>query len=258
MDSSIASLFDDDDVEDVPRRQKTPHSDDEDARSPRPSKRRRQTVNLASDDEDAAGVMAPRDVDMRAMEELGDMDEDIQWEGADKMEQQIAARVKHNPLPPALTPHAILPSSSPPPEGAENSEKKGKGEKKPRRKPLVLKEGLLTGDNGFPKLISDMKQFKPKGKGHEVSPCYITSDALLTVITGLRSEPSTSSLSVLDTSTIPQSSFPGNRHAYRETMPYQNDAGERIDLSMLSQTSHDLLRAAYLDGKTKPRASSLH
>lgn len=178
MDSSIASLFDDDDlVEEVPKRHKTPHSDDEHVNPTRPTKRRRQTF-ADSDDE---GVMPPREVNTRAMDDLGgggfDDDEEYQglnWGGVEAAEKEAAAKMKKYAHPP-LTPHAILPSSSPPPEGPGEegqSKKKGKEkekeEKKPRKKPMVLNESLLVGPQGFPRLINDLKAFKPKGKGHEV------------------------------------------------------------------------------------------
>ncbi|KAJ7063355.1 replication fork protection component Swi3-domain-containing protein [Mycena amicta] len=44
---------------------------------------------------------------------------------------------------------------------------KEKDAKKPRKKAARLDEGRLVGDNGFPQLIRDTKQFRPRGKGHE-------------------------------------------------------------------------------------------
>ncbi|KAF9242124.1 replication fork protection component Swi3-domain-containing protein [Melanogaster broomeanus] len=88
------------------------------------------------------------------------------------------ARSKRSGVP-ALTPHQILPSSSPPPEGFgaggldksgkdTGKEKSGDAEgKKVRKKPLKLDEARLVGTEGFPQLIKDSKGFKPKGKGHE-------------------------------------------------------------------------------------------
>ncbi|KAI0807552.1 replication fork protection component Swi3-domain-containing protein [Fomes fomentarius] len=72
----------------------------------------------------------------------------------------------------SLTPHQILPSSSPPREtGDAESGKTGKkkdiGLKK--RKRVVLDEGKLVGSDGFPALVQQAKKFKPKGKGHELS-----------------------------------------------------------------------------------------
>ncbi|KAG2020227.1 hypothetical protein CC2G_005592 [Coprinopsis cinerea AmutBmut pab1-1] len=180
MDKSLASLFDDDnDVEDVLKRQKTPHSDDdEDGRSPRPAKRRRRAVGGSSDDDEAtSGVIAPTEVSMAAMENLAGMDEDFsfEWRGAAEIEQKLAAEMKRS-APPPLTPHQIMPSSSPTrggddPDKRDGKSKKGRDgeEKKPRRKPVNLNEGLLVSDKGFPKLIKDVKDFKPKGKGHEAS-----------------------------------------------------------------------------------------
>jgi replication fork protection complex subunit Csm3/Swi3 len=86
------------------------------------------------------------------------------------------AELRHKNNVPDLTPHPILPSSSPPRDaGADQSAKPkqggreaGKEEKKERRKPARLDEGRLLGLNGFPLLIKNTKNFKIKGKGHEV------------------------------------------------------------------------------------------
>ncbi|KAI8998607.1 replication fork protection component Swi3-domain-containing protein [Trametes punicea] len=76
-----------------------------------------------------------------------------------------------------LTPHQILPSSSPPRDsGQENAGAKGKaGDKqgkgaasKKRAKRPKLDEAMLIGPDGFPALMKQAKQFKPKGKGHEL------------------------------------------------------------------------------------------
>ncbi|KAH9901421.1 replication fork protection component Swi3-domain-containing protein [Cubamyces lactineus] len=80
----------------------------------------------------------------------------------------------------ALTPHQILPSSSPPRDfGPEKSGAKGKAgdgrdkdskDDAPKKKPKrpKLDEGRLCGPNGFPALAKQAKGFKPKGKGHEL------------------------------------------------------------------------------------------
>lgn len=73
---------------------------------------------------------------------------------------------------PAEERHQILPSSSPPPEGFDDGKADGKGEKegeKKRRRPIVLDEGRLISNIGFPQLIEETKNFKVKGKGHEAS-----------------------------------------------------------------------------------------
>jgi replication fork protection complex subunit Csm3/Swi3 len=43
------------------------------------------------------------------------------------------------------------------------------GEKKKRKPVAKLDETRLLGQNGFPHLVKDTKNFKPKGKGHEVT-----------------------------------------------------------------------------------------
>ncbi|OJT04317.1 Chromosome segregation in meiosis protein 3 [Trametes pubescens] len=80
----------------------------------------------------------------------------------------------------ALTPHQILPSSSPPRDLSDGEEggarkragdRKGRDEpvkkKKPKRRP-PLDEARLVSPDGFPALAKQAKEFKPKGKGHEV------------------------------------------------------------------------------------------
>ncbi|KAI1795848.1 Swi3-domain-containing protein [Ganoderma leucocontextum] len=78
---------------------------------------------------------------------------------------------------PSLTPHQILLSSSPPRDPANGKDgakdtadgKKGdKGTTKKKRRP-ILDEGRLLGPEGFPVLVKQAKEFKPKGKGHELS-----------------------------------------------------------------------------------------
>ncbi|KAF5381090.1 hypothetical protein D9615_003997 [Tricholomella constricta] len=88
--------------------------------------------------------------------------------------REAEARHKKNML--SLTPHAIMSSSPPRDMGDDEGSKskaagndKGKDGKKERRKPMRLDEGRLLGPTGFPKLIKDTKNFRIKGKGHEVS-----------------------------------------------------------------------------------------
>ncbi|KAF9464749.1 replication fork protection component Swi3-domain-containing protein [Collybia nuda] len=75
----------------------------------------------------------------------------------------------------SLTPHAILPSSSPPRDTENGADMRSKGDDrekdttKSRRKPVRLDEGRLLGPTGFPQLIKDTKDFRTKGKGHEVA-----------------------------------------------------------------------------------------
>jgi replication fork protection complex subunit Csm3/Swi3 len=78
-----------------------------------------------------------------------------------------------------LTPHEILPSSSPPHDTGDRREEgkikeKDKGDqKKERRRPVQLNEGRLLGPSGFPQLIKDTKNFRIKGKGHEVHGFFL-------------------------------------------------------------------------------------
>lgn len=57
--------------------------------------------------------------------------------------------------------------SSGPLDGIDGGDEKDDGKKK--RKPIArLDEARLLGKNGLPQLIKDTKNFRPKGKGHEV------------------------------------------------------------------------------------------
>ena len=182
---TMSSLWDDDVVEDVPKRHKTPLADSDAEDSPRPTKRPRQTLFLpGSDDEDSdqpvtrsrtrpAPVAPDKDLDFDAIfGDIDDLDDDIASKplktiNADELERQLQA--ERRAAQPPLTPHQIL-SSSPVKEQPQKG-KKGKeedGEKKERRKPVHLNENLLAGENGFPQLIKSIKDFKPKGKGYEV------------------------------------------------------------------------------------------
>lgn len=98
------------------------------------------------------------------------------------------AESRHKNRVPSFTPHAILPSSSPPRDTGNNVDgttkdrggDKGKDMKKERRKPARLDEGRLLGPTGFPQLIKDTKNFRTKGKGHEVPHIFSTFDVALT------------------------------------------------------------------------------
>ncbi|KAF7294877.1 Chromosome segregation in meiosis protein [Mycena indigotica] len=52
---------------------------------------------------------------------------------------------------------------------ANDGKDKDKEGKKPKKKIARLDEGRLLGDNGFPQLIRDTKDFRIRGKGHEES-----------------------------------------------------------------------------------------
>jgi replication fork protection complex subunit Csm3/Swi3 len=47
-------------------------------------------------------------------------------------------------------------------------------EKKTRKPVAKLDETRLLGPNGFPQLVKDTKNFKPKGKGHEVTSFFFS------------------------------------------------------------------------------------
>jgi replication fork protection complex subunit Csm3/Swi3 len=155
------------------------------ARAVTPHKRPIETLFLSgSDNEDEQPApkrpasSAPRpDVDalFADIDKDEDEEDDLRYKplapalDLEALHKQAAA--KH-----VLTPHQILPSSSPPrdvglDEDDEGGDKKGKGKegKKERKKVATLDEASLVGATGFPQLITNIKDFKVKGKGHEVS-----------------------------------------------------------------------------------------
>ncbi len=157
---------------------------------PSPSKRRRTTLFLSSDEDNddapATTHYRKRTPEKRPeIEALFDTldDEDDVFGGLapsldlDTLRKQAESHAAKNP---SLTPHAILPSSSPPrdigdeKEDGDQNKSKGKGNKDGlhKRKPIPrLDEARLLGPDGFPALVKQAKYFKPRGKGHEVSLC---------------------------------------------------------------------------------------
>ncbi|RDB21119.1 Chromosome segregation in meiosis protein 3 [Hypsizygus marmoreus] len=148
---------------------------------------RQQALFLAdSDDDEQPGLRvqnAPEiDIDIDAMfADVDNEDDPFNFKplaptlDTEALRREAESRHKKSML--SLTPHAILPSSSPPrdigdsDQGAKktNAPEKGKEGKKERRKVVRLDEGRLLGPTGFPQLIKDTKNFKIKGKGHEVT-----------------------------------------------------------------------------------------
>lgn len=119
------------------------------------------------------------DDDLDDMDAAPDSSKPYNMEAA---KRKAAAKYKNAKLP-GLTPHQILPSSSPPRDFGDADTGKGKGkgkddkddgEKKERKKPMRLDDGRLIGPTGFPQLIKDTKNFRIKGKGHEVSLDFLS------------------------------------------------------------------------------------
>jgi replication fork protection complex subunit Csm3/Swi3 len=159
--------------------------DDDDEVPQRPKKRARQTLFYADSDDDIDLVPGPsnaetvlkapppHDIDIDALFAGVDDDEEISQLPAilDEAELTRRAEARYKNNAPPLTLHEILPSSSP---GREveggNAKKKSKDdEKKGRQRQLRLDENLLLSPTGFPQLVKMAKDFKIKGKGHEVS-----------------------------------------------------------------------------------------
>lgn len=186
-----ASIWDQPVVQLSPRRaEKSPllHTEDGEDVPQRPRKRARQTLFLADSDEEEDNLPGPsktetvlqapppQDIDIEALfADVDDPDNEISRPlpailDEEELTRQAEARYRKN-----LTPHEILPSSSPAREQeGKNVGKKGRekgkddDEKKSRRRQLKLDENLLLSPTGFPQLIKMTKDFRIKGKGHEV------------------------------------------------------------------------------------------
>ncbi|KIM49065.1 hypothetical protein M413DRAFT_438233 [Hebeloma cylindrosporum] len=176
MNSSLDSIWDEPLSQDSPKRT-NPEQDDADTFH-RPAKRARPSLFLAdSDDEHPYRPPPPQDVDMDAL--FADIDDDMDMQPLppriDEQELIRQAEMTHRRNIQALTPHEILPSSSPPPDPSSGEKRtggtdKGNAEKAARRKLVKLDENrLLNPTTGFPQLIKMTKGFKLKGKGHEAT-----------------------------------------------------------------------------------------
>lgn len=171
-----------------PSRPNPPAAASDDDGSPRPSKHRRSTQPLfhpdSDDDLPAARPSVPRTPsgvpeDLDAHFNFDDDDDPQLAElrpSLDTEQLQREAEAKYSRKNAPYTPHQVLPSSSPPRDGdgltarwgAAAKEKEGEGEKK-KRPQIKMDEARLLGPDGFPALMKQTKEFKPKGKGHEVS-----------------------------------------------------------------------------------------
>ena len=176
-----------------PMRAPVPDNEDEPVR-PSPAKRRRTTLFLSSESEDGDGspsrakssskappktpqASKPQMADIDALFDDLDDDDMADTELAPALDFDALRREAAAALPP-LTPHQILPSSSPPRDfgdaGAGAGEK-DKGAKSKdgdglhkRRTIPKLDDARLLDTDGFPALVKQAKHFQPRGKGHEV------------------------------------------------------------------------------------------
>ena len=135
---------------------------------------RKQPLFLHDSDEENNNPMVP-EIDLE-LDAIFDIEEEFTFKplasSVDTEALRKEAEERHRVNLPPLTPHQILSSSPPRAPGAEaNASAAGEKDKegqKPRRKLATLDEGRLLGPGGFPKLIKDTKNFRLKGKGHEV------------------------------------------------------------------------------------------
>lgn len=201
MNSSLDSIWDEPVVQDSPKR--TNPNQDDPPNSQRPAKRARPSLFLAdSDDEHSYKPPPPQDVDMDAL--FADIDDDMDMQPLppriDEQEMTRQAELTHRRNMEALTPHEILPSSSPPRDPERNEDaNKGNAEKSTRRKLVKLDENrLLNPTTGFPQLIKMTKSFKLKGKGHEVRLSVKRPILDFYLFAGDRSQSTSSTVPILD------------------------------------------------------------
>lgn len=177
-----------------PRTPRHLDTDDDEADLQRPTKRQKQVLFLSDSEEEGDQSVMRRDVvkapppavnpnidgDLEAMFADAENDDGLSFKGfgdLDVAAMEREAEERHR-RPPPLTPHPIMPSSSPAqgnstfgktPGDSQNAKEKNKGnDANKRARPPPLNENLLLGPTGFPELISQIKDFKLKGKGREV------------------------------------------------------------------------------------------
>jgi len=179
MSSGLEHIWDDDDDGNVILASQRPNGE---------ARKNPQPLFLGDSDDDMAGgptnaqiteELDDADLDAILNLDVGEIDDiDLSTDfDTEAYRQESAARLRKN-----MTLHPILPSSSPP-RGMGDDDDDGTGTKakkggksttnagKTKRQQLKLDENRLLGEFGFPALIKDTKDFKPKGKGHEV--CWL-------------------------------------------------------------------------------------
>lgn len=188
----LASIWDDPVSPARPGREDKDDSDEGDDIISRPAKRQRQALFLADSDDDDDDIpstrlkhTAPAEQDIDVNEIFAGIDDDDDpftfQPLAPALDTEVLRRQaeeRHKKTALSLTPHEVHPSSSPQRDTSkEKNDGAGAGDgnkesRKERRKPVTLDEGRLLGPNGFPQLIKETKNFRVKGKGHEVSSVW--------------------------------------------------------------------------------------
>ena len=124
--------------------------------------------------------------------------------------------------------HAI--GSSSPPRGFGSSNKRGNeeddedDETKRKSRPKLDAERLL-GKDGFPALVKLCKDFKPKGKGHEVSLPFAWCSTIVFMTTDIRFEQALYCLSILVSQDVPQNSIQRYYQPGRKGLSSKANAG---------------------------------
>jgi replication fork protection complex subunit Csm3/Swi3 len=139
----------------------TPRTDDDEEGAIAPSRRRQALFLDSDDDEPSPSARKPT-----AAPDLDDVFAGLGDDDDDGPTPQTPARGARASSP--FTPHAVLPSSSPPrdwKDGGAAAPAEGAPKKRVQAK---LDEARLLGSDGFPALLKQTRGFVPKGKGHEV------------------------------------------------------------------------------------------
>ena len=162
-------------------------NEEDDDSEERPSKRPRQALFLSNSDDEfdtnsTANQKTPLVQDVAIDALFADLEDNFDEEMAfkplppalneEELWSQAEARYRKE-LPP-LTPHQVLPTQHDTMEKLGNNRQRTgkdnqtKDEKKERRRLAKLDENRLLSPDGFPQLMKMTKDFKTKGKGHEV------------------------------------------------------------------------------------------
>lgn len=157
----------------------------------RPTKRRRSTLFLGgSEDEDEDTSRKGDRPASNARPEIDSLFEDLEDLSTSRLSKpsrpfDLAARRREaqaraeKEAPSSSFPQYAVQSSSPPRDVFDGDGKGGIGSRKDedagagkKRKIAKLDEDRLLGKDGLPALVQVCKDFKPRGKGHEVSLAY--------------------------------------------------------------------------------------
>lgn len=164
------------------------------------------------------------------------------------LRRDAQARAEREAPSSSLARYAVQ-SSSPPRDGLDGGSKDDaltsrfadeSGANQKRQIPKLDEERLL-GKNGLPALVQSCKDFKPKGKGHEVSSmhsCTFRSKRFIDskpCASAFRPQPFVLTVSILVAQVVPENAVQRYSQSYREAMPYQTHACTYCSFALLNQ-----------------------